>query len=158
MNMDLKKIGVGSGTEIIFNRLVRRRKRKGPIRLREDENAKYIVIWLIYLNCKQINNDNKTDYSKHSKWLIDSNWVRRKRYSWRYKSIGMCRAQYRCWVSGINVLREDSPKWLGINKITWNKKWWSYTSHNLTSTDWCFKFDELKIATKARTIGSFIFN
>jgi hypothetical protein len=44
MNMDLKKIGVGSGTEIRFKRLVRRRKRNGPIRLREDEKSKYIVI------------------------------------------------------------------------------------------------------------------
>jgi hypothetical protein len=44
MNMDLKKIGVGSDSEIRFKRLVRRRKWNGPIKLREDEKSKYIVI------------------------------------------------------------------------------------------------------------------
>jgi hypothetical protein len=37
MNFDLKKIGIKDHSELTFKKLTRRRKRNGPIRLRENE-------------------------------------------------------------------------------------------------------------------------
>ncbi len=44
MNFDLKKIGIKNHSELTFKKLTRRRKKNGPICLRENELNKYVLV------------------------------------------------------------------------------------------------------------------
>ena len=45
MNFDLKSIGIKKNSELNFKKIIRRRNsRNGPVRLREHEKDKYIIV------------------------------------------------------------------------------------------------------------------
>ena len=45
MNLDLTKVGVKNHSELSFKKIVRRGdSRRGPVRLREDEKEKYLIV------------------------------------------------------------------------------------------------------------------
>ena len=44
MNFDLKQLGLKDQSELKFKKLVRRRTRFGPVKLRDNEKDKYIIV------------------------------------------------------------------------------------------------------------------
>lgn len=44
MNFDLKALGIKDKSELRFKKLVRRRTKNGPIRLRESEREQYVIV------------------------------------------------------------------------------------------------------------------
>ena len=44
MNFDLKKLGLKDHSELTFKKLIRRRRKDGPIRLRDNERDKYVLV------------------------------------------------------------------------------------------------------------------
>jgi hypothetical protein len=43
-NRDLRTVGIRDGSILRFKKLTRRKKKSGPIRLRENEKQMYIII------------------------------------------------------------------------------------------------------------------
>ena len=44
MNLDLRQIGLKDQSVLRFKKLVRRRNKSGPIKLRENEKEQYIIV------------------------------------------------------------------------------------------------------------------
>lgn len=44
MNLDLKQIGLKDYSELTFKKILRRRRKNGPIRLRDNEKDKFVIV------------------------------------------------------------------------------------------------------------------